>query len=233
LITWASRSLAPVAWVREFDALQRALNLFFEAQAVPMVLTVSVAAPLGEELFFRGYALPALVRSFGPLAAALVSGAMFSALHLNWIGFAGLLEIGILLAALRLWSGSVWPSVVCHAANNAVAGTAFLLHLEDPEIPPPAWFLALGAVLLLAGIAYAPRIFQKAAPEEAAGDPRPSARFCLACIIALGAIWGWGVLLGIGQQVRGLLPPVPMAVWLGLSGAALVTAAVTWWREAA
>ena len=231
-VTWASRTLSPEPWVREFDALQRALDLFFSQQALPMVLTVSVAAPLGEELFFRGYAVPAFARSWGSVAACVATGAMFSLLHGNKIGFAGLWEIGVLLAVLRLWSGSLWPSILCHATNNAVAGAAFLLGWEDPDIPPPAWLLALGAILLAAGIALIPRILRRrepAGPSEplpSDAGPRPPR------VPLLEAIWVAGVILGIAQ-LRRLLPDVPMGVWLGLSAAAVMATAMSWWLEAA
>src|SRR5207245_2602655 len=161
LVTWTSREVAPASWVEEFDSFQRVMDVVFAGQAVPMLVTVAVAAPLGEELFFRGFALPALKRSWGGAAAAVVRGAMFSVLHLNKVGFVGLWEIGILLALLRLWSGSLWPSILCHALNNGIAGTAFLLGWEDPSIPPPPWLLALGGVLLIAGIVVAVRFFRQ------------------------------------------------------------------------
>ena len=230
-VTWASRTLAPEPWVKEFDALQRALDLFFSQQALPMVLTVSIAAPLGEELFFRGYAVPAFARSWGPLAACAATGAMFSLLHGNKIGFAGLWEIGILLAVLRLWSGSLWPSILCHATNNAVAGAAFLLGWEDPDIPPPAWLLALGAVLLATGIALAPRVLRRRAPADAPEPSPPDAASRLSRIPVLETIWVAGVLLGIAQ-LRRLMPDVPMGVWLGLSVAAVMVTAISWWLEA-
>ncbi len=230
-VTWASRALAPESWVKEFDALQRALDFFFSQQALPMILTVSLAAPLGEELFFRGYALPALARSWGPLVACLVSGAMFSALHVNRIGFLGLWEIGIVLALLRLWSGSLWPAILCHATNNAVAGAAFLLGWEDPDIGPPAWLLALGAVLLAAGVALAAHVLRRVPPADAPETP-PSAdggRFSRA--VPLAAVWVAGVLLAIAQWRR-VVADVPMTVWIGLSAAAVVAAAVSWSRDA-
>jgi hypothetical protein len=235
-VTWASRTLAPETWVKDFDTLQRALDLYFSQQALPMLLTVALAAPLGEELFFRGYALPALARSWGPLVACLVSGAMFSALHVNRIGFLGLWEIGILLALLRLWSGSLWPAIVCHATNNAVAGVAFLLGWEDPDIPPPAWLLALGAVLLAAGIALIPRILRRArsaGPPDAPTSDAPSsdAGFRFSRAFPLEALWVAAVLLAIAQ-LRRVLVDVPMTVWIGLSAAALVAAAVSWTRDA-
>jgi len=229
-VTWASRALAPESWVKEFDALQRALDLFFSQQALPMILTVSLAAPLGEVLFFRGFALPALARSWGPLAACLVSGAMFSALHVNRIGFLGLWEIGILLALLRLWSGSVWPAILCHATNNALAGAAFLLGWEDPDIAPPAWLLALGAVLLAAGVALAGRVLSRVPPADSPDAPPSPLGERFARALPLEALWVAGILLAI-VQLRRMVADVPMTVWIGLSAAAVVAAAVSWSRD--
>jgi membrane protease YdiL (CAAX protease family) len=237
-VTWASRTLSPEPWVREFDLLQRALDLYFSQQALPMVITVAVAAPLGEELFFRGYAVPTFARSWGPLAACIVTGAMFSLLHGNKIGFAGLWEIGILLAVLRLWSGSLWPSILCHATNNAVAGAAFLLGWEDPDIPPPAWLLALGAVLLAAGIALLPRVLRRATPVEPADAPSQepprssNSRLLQANWLLLQSSWVAAVILGIAQ-LRGMLAELPMWVWLGLSAVTVIATAAAWWRESA
>jgi len=228
-VTWGSRALAPESWVKDFDALQRALDLFFSQQALPMIVTVAVAAPLGEELFFRGFALPALARSFGPIAACLLSGAMFSALHVNRIGFLGLCEIGVLLAFLRLRSGSLWPAIVCHATNNAVAGGAFLLGWEDPDIPPPAWLLVLGAVLLVSGIASVGPLLRRAPPPEAE-LPASAEGTPLSRALSLGGIWTAGVLLALGQLLR--LANVPLAVWIGLSAAAVLVAMMYWPREA-
>jgi membrane protease YdiL (CAAX protease family) len=220
-VTWASRALAPQDWVQKFDSLQRALDLFFSQQAIPMIVTVALAAPLGEELFFRGYALPAISRSFGPLAASLATGALFSALHLNPIGFVGLWEIGVLLAFLRLRSGSLWPAIVCHATNNAVAGGAFLLGWEDPDIPPPGWLLALGAVLLASGIAFTGPLLRRVPPPEA--DPQPDALSSSAAPLA--AIWATSVALGVAQVLG--LARIPLWLWIGLSAAAVLAAALS------
>src|SRR3989442_1763350 len=208
-LTWGARALAPPAWVDDFDSLQRVLDVVFAQKAVPMIVTVSIAAPLGEELFFRGYAVPALARSWGPAVAAVVSGAMFSGLHVNKVGFAGLWEIGILLAVLRLWSGSLWPSVLCHATNNAVAGAAFLLGWEDPSIPPPPWLLALGAVLFVAGVALAVRVLRRLPrpPEEAVRASAPSAGFDPLRAPFLELIWLASSALGAAQFLR-LVPPM-------------------------
>ena len=225
-LTWVARSLSPPAWVEEFDALQRVLDTVFAQNAAGMIVTVAVAAPLGEELFFRGYALPALAKSWGPVAAVVVTGAMFSALHLNKIGFVGLWEIGIMLALLRLWSGSLWPSILCHAANNALAGAAFLLGWEDPSVPPSPLLLAAGVVLAVLGAVLAVRVLRNFPRDhlERAPAPRERARFGGLRTGGLVAIWIASVGLGVAQAIR-LLPPLPTSAWVSLGAAAIVVTA--------
>jgi len=93
-----------------------------------VLLLGSVTAPFAEELFFRGV-LFGLLRRRQPLVLAyLVSGALFAAAHLtpgrmNPAEMAGL-AIGIfVLGSLLAWTyqrtGSLYPSMVAHALNNA------------------------------------------------------------------------------------------------------------------
>jgi hypothetical protein len=165
-----------------------------------MVITVTLAAPLGEEIFFRGFALPALRRSLGAVAAILVSGALFSLLHMDAVGFIGLMEIGVLLAALRWWSGSLWAAIIGHAANNGVAGAAFLLGWEDPSLPPPPWVLALGATLFIAGLVLLTRILRESPgidAEEVPGGPGRRVAAGLAVLWVGAVIWGLRLVLAM------------------------------------
>src|SRR5699024_1248947 len=103
----------------------------------------------GEELGWRGYLLPRLLPR-GVWPALLVSGLVHGLWHspqlfiqftsgsfdlaqvLSFLAFC--LVIGVLLGWLRLASGSVWPAVIAHAANNGFALTGFLL-LADTDSP--------------------------------------------------------------------------------------------------
>jgi membrane protease YdiL (CAAX protease family) len=192
-LTWAAHSALPPSLVEDFDAKQRMLDSVFRMHALPMLITVTLAAPLGEEVFFRGFALPALRRTLGPFAAMLLSATLFSLLHLDPVGFLGLMEIGILLAALRFWSGSLWAAMIGHAVNNGVAATAFLLGWEDPDLPPPAWVLALGVTLLIAGAGLLLRVLRHSSTDDAEEVPgRPARGFAaVLAVVWIGAvIWG-------------------------------------------
>jgi membrane protease YdiL (CAAX protease family) len=198
-LTWAERELLPRNFVADFDAKQRMLEAVFAAHAWPMTLTVVIAAPLGEELFFRGFALPALRKSWGVTAAVLVTGALFSILHMDPVGFLGLMEIGVMLAALRIWSGSLFAAMLGHAVNNGIAGGAFMLGWEDPDLPPPVWVLVLGGSLLAAGIVLLVRLLRLPPPAPAIEQARPPNWPAAA---TLAALWVAAVAMGLSSLRR-------------------------------
>ena len=223
LLTWAAHLVLPQDWVEDFDSKQRMLEMIFSTQAVPFLATVTIAAPLGEELFFRGFALPAFRRSMGTLAAAIVTGAMFSIIHLDRVGFVGLWEIGVLLALLRVATGSLWTSIVCHAVNNGIAGIAFLQGWEDPKSPPGAWLLVLGAVLLVAGIFLAVRVLRGPArfATDVPEDPSIPAGAYRFRSPVLFAVWLGAVLIAVGQLLNVVV--LPMTGWIALCAVAAAT----------
>ena len=99
---------------------------------VPLMLMVVSLGPLVEELLFRGVLLSALQPRWGRLGAAVLSSVVFALAHLpglNWQVFAlpALWLLAMALAWLRLRSGSIWPGVVAHATNNALAVAAWFL----------------------------------------------------------------------------------------------------------
>ena len=204
-VTWVAHEALPRGLVADFDAKQRLLDSVFRLRAVPMLVTVTIAAPLGEEIFFRGFTLPALRRSFGILAALLISAALFSLLHMDPVGFAGLLEIGLVLAVLRSWSGSIWTAVIGHLVNNGIAGGAFLLGWQDPDVPTPPAVLVLGAALLIAGVWQLAR-FVRAPPQtdarEVPGGLGPAAVGVLGLIWLIAVFWGAREMILLRAAVR-------------------------------
>jgi membrane protease YdiL (CAAX protease family) len=183
LLEYAAHSLLPHTWVLAFDQKTAFLDTIFRNDFWPMTLTVTLAAPLGEELFFRGFAFPLLARRSGgesgqfntPLFAALVSGALFSAIHLDSVGFLGLMEIGVWLAVLRWGSGSLYAALLGHALNNGFAAVAFKLGLQDPSEAPPVWMLGLGAVFLSGLCVFGWRVLRAPSPAPPEQRLTPSA----------------------------------------------------------
>jgi hypothetical protein len=93
-------------------------------------------------------------------------------MHVEWVGFLGLMEIGILLAMLRVWSGSLWAPIVGHGVNNTIAGMAFLLGFQDPDAPTPDWVLVVGALLFALGVWVFVRLLRRDFPRVEEPAPR-------------------------------------------------------------
>jgi membrane protease YdiL (CAAX protease family) len=89
-----------------------------------VVVLVTVVAPLGEELFFRGFFFGALRNWRGPWLAAVITGIVFGGIHLGSspVGYlVPLMIFGTGLCLLYEWTGSLYPAIALHALNNSIA----------------------------------------------------------------------------------------------------------------
>lgn len=89
-----------------------------------VVFVITIVAPLGEELFFRGFFFGALRNWRGPWLAAVLTGLVFGLVHAGSspVGYlVPLAALGIGLCLLYEWTGSLYPSIALHALNNCVA----------------------------------------------------------------------------------------------------------------
>jgi membrane protease YdiL (CAAX protease family) len=89
-------------------------------------------APLAEELLFRGFLQPLMVRSLGAVAGIGLTALIFGALHLEENG--RVWQYGVLISAaglafgvLRHVSGSTRTSIITHASYNSTLFLAFFL----------------------------------------------------------------------------------------------------------
>ncbi len=78
-------------------------------------------APVCEEIFFRGFLFGGLPQGIGLWPAALLSAALLGLAHGDLGSLPVLLVIGLVLALVRWRFGSLLPSIVLHAGNNALA----------------------------------------------------------------------------------------------------------------
>lgn len=119
-------------------------------------LLVTVAAPIGEEILFRGYVFPALRNWKGLWPAVVIAGALFGLLHVAGSPPEALLPLavfGSLLCLLYYKTKSLYPPIALHAINNAIAFGGSQEVDWDWQILP----LALGALAILALVALAVR----------------------------------------------------------------------------
>ena len=93
--------------------------------AVAAGALVVAAAPFSEEIFFRGFMYGGLRRRLPVWAAAVTAGAVFGLLHYTGPDSIGVVPqlavLGVLLAWLYERTGSLWPPIILHVVNNALA----------------------------------------------------------------------------------------------------------------
>jgi hypothetical protein len=95
------------------------------------VFDTVVLTPVFEEIVFRGLVFGTLRRRFGMPAAALLSATVFAAAHgYGVLGFTAVFWSGLLWAWAYERTGSLWPSIGLHAADNLMATLSVILVLR-------------------------------------------------------------------------------------------------------
>jgi membrane protease YdiL (CAAX protease family) len=86
-------------------------------------LTVGVVflAPISEELVFRRFMFGFLAPRCGFVPAMLITAAAFAGIHLSIYDLPALFLLGIAFQLIYLRFGSLYPAVLMHAFNNAIA----------------------------------------------------------------------------------------------------------------
>ena len=93
------------------------------------LLAIAVVPAICEELLFRGVLLTWLKDSFrNKHLAVWLSAIVFSAIHIQFLGFFPRMLLGVYLGYLFLWTGSLWTAIIAHFLNNAVLVVAAFLY---------------------------------------------------------------------------------------------------------
>lgn len=109
---------------------QQAIISEFPRTAAGIVLFVILAvfmAPLFEEIFFRGFLFRGFSSSWGWVAGAFVSAAIFGLAHLQLDVFVPLFALGLALAWVYKRTGSLWTCIAFHALFNTLSVLAWAL----------------------------------------------------------------------------------------------------------
>lgn len=97
------------------------------ARAAPFVanfVVVAVVAPIVEELVFRGVGFAVVRQLAGTTAAVVVTSVLFGLAHGLVVALPILVFFGLVLAAIRSRTQSVYPPTILHGIFNALALTA-------------------------------------------------------------------------------------------------------------
>ena len=224
-LLFLAQQVFPQSWVETFEGA-RVFRDRTPAETALIVSGVIVAAPLCEEYFFRGVLQRALIEARLRAAwAVAIASIVFSAIHVDPVGFVARLELGILFGWLFWRTGSVWPGMLAHAANNATTTALWFLQGgeagEAERLAPAeaaasvALYAAIGVpafLALLRAPARWPALLERRQLEE---RPLPSIGFLRAARPwALAALTSLAVLFvidprGVAVNWAELLHPIP------------------------
>jgi uncharacterized protein len=85
------------------------------------IIVVGLFAAIGEELFFRGILQRILIHwTQSPWIGIVLTGILFSAIHLQFSGFLPRMGLGILLGFIYWYSGSMWVNILFHFLFNSM-----------------------------------------------------------------------------------------------------------------
>ncbi len=132
-------TLAPIEqWMRDqekkLNGITQYLTTFKSTgQLLIALLVVAVIPAIGEEVLFRGI----LQRNFSywtrnAHVGIWLAAALFSAIHVQFLGFFPRMLLGALFGYLYLWSGNLWVPILAHFVNNGF--TVFMVYLYQQKV---------------------------------------------------------------------------------------------------
>lgn len=170
------------------DWSDTSIFLFHFLLIATLSFLVSFPSILGEELGWRGFLVPELSKFMSFTGVAVFSGLIWSVWHWPLIikGLYGndvtplyyqlfiftlfITSTGVIMAYLRLKSGSLWTAVIYHASSNI-----FIQKLSTPitvQNTDSSWFIdEFGAVIAIVACCVAVYFWRKGVAEFAAVKP--------------------------------------------------------------
>lgn len=109
------------------------LNAYHTVHFTPLLwLGFIIAAPLYEEIFFRGFLFKGIENSrAGPIGAVIITSLAWSSLHVQYdfIIIVCIFAGGLLLGWARLKTNSIYIPIAMHVLQNLLATIVVIIHL--------------------------------------------------------------------------------------------------------
>lgn len=84
-------------------------------------ITLVIAAPLFEEVIFRGVLLESTRAKYGVMAAWITSSVIFGIVHVHLTVAVNACLLGLIFGFIYIKSESLWTTIILHAVNNGIA----------------------------------------------------------------------------------------------------------------
>jgi membrane protease YdiL (CAAX protease family) len=117
---------------------------------------VAVLPAIGEELFFRSILQKYFIKLTNNNAwGIIITSLIFSAIHMQFLGFIPRFMLGVVFGYLYLWTGSIKVTMLVHFVNNGLAvflyyliGTGIApMDIENIGEPSQSWYLGVTSLI--------------------------------------------------------------------------------------
>ncbi len=172
---WLNQQLPLPMWMKDMEKsanelVKVLLHMDSPVELLLNLLTVGVVAALGEELVFRGIVQQQMNKVFkNPIHSIWITAIIFSAIHMQFVGFLPRMILGAGLGYLFYWSRSLWLPILVHFLFNSLQVVAYYFFGEkadqfspDQAIDSPNWLAGtLGLAILIAVGYYMSRLHKQ------------------------------------------------------------------------
>ena len=144
-------------WILRFetDANGQMKNILSMKNPTDLFMTVLLAGALpaiGEELFFRGIIQKLFIQICkSPWTGIIITGFLFSAFHMQFMGFIPRMALGVVLGCLYWFSGSIYTSMLGHFIFNSIS--IFLIYFKvadlDSNSPVSKGYILMGVASII------------------------------------------------------------------------------------
>jgi hypothetical protein len=155
----------------EGDSLKLMMHMFLAQEGVNfwiLAATVALLPGLIEETLFRGYVQRRLLQRWKPVHAIALSTLLFCAIHFDPAHMLAIAPLGVWLGVVAWRSGSIWPAVLCHMAQNLFA-SLMARHSVAESTWGPELAIVLGVTFL--GLLGAIWVMRRHPPEDLQTPP--------------------------------------------------------------
>lgn len=123
------------------------------------ILSTVVAAPILEELLFRGLIFESCRERFGNAWAVLTSALLFGLIHIVPVQMVNAFVVGIILGYIYLKTGSLLSVIILHAINNAIAYVSMCYFGDSANVTVESMFASKTAYWIVYSAAAALFVF--------------------------------------------------------------------------
>jgi membrane protease YdiL (CAAX protease family) len=174
LVIAAGTANTIVQWLFPMDAGD---VVRFQEQMAPGIVPLlfsCIAAPVLEEMLFRGVILRGFLRQYSRTFAILWSATLFGIAHLNLYQMMTALAIGIVAGWLYERCRSLWPCILLHAAYNGFITAYYGWIVSHPQAQPAGFSAAFAGGAFVAAIVGGLILLKLLGSKPVASDPDPA-----------------------------------------------------------